>query len=438
MRNKKIILIIVFIVVVILAIVICKNTNKEDTNNINNTNETEKNSMHGENIGESGRTNAEEEIVEYLNNVKIENKDISSTKNDETALAIEEKSKGTITKVSVEKIGDSSNLSVSDKTGWNSAIQVNTSSDITIDDVKVTTNGSGASGVVATGSNAVISISGSDITTENERSKGLLISNGGTIYANKLNITTSGLKSSAVATDFEGGLIEIKDSKIKCSGEKSAGVYATSTIKVEDTSIESENSEGAVIDGSGTIELTDVDITTYKKRAVMIYYTGPKVGETTQGTFTMTKGSLNVKGGQGFYVMNTKARINLEQVNMSITSGIFLKASVDEYGELGEEGGTVESLGGDAIVNCVKQTIKGDILVDSQSTVELNLTEKSKYTGTINNSNTGKEVTVKIDSNSKLTLTGDSYITTLENENTRNSNIDFNGYKLYVNGTVIN
>ena len=39
---------------------------------------------------------------------------------------------------------------------------------------------------------------------------------------------------------------------------------------------------------------------------------------------------------------------------------------------------------------------------------------------------------------SKIKLTGDSYITSLEDDDTTYSNIDFNGYKLYVNGVAIN
>lgn len=39
---------------------------------------------------------------------------------------------------------------------------------------------------------------------------------------------------------------------------------------------------------------------------------------------------------------------------------------------------------------------------------------------------------------SKIKLTGDSYITSLEDDDTTYNNIDFNGYKLYVNGTAIN
>ena len=44
----------------------------------------------------------------------------------------------------------------------------------------------------------------------------------------------------------------------------------------------------------------------------------------------------------------------------------------------------------------------------------------------------------KIDSNTKIKLTGNSYITSLEDEDTTYSNIDFNEYTLYVNGTAIN
>ena len=233
-------------------------------------------------------------------------------------------------------------------------------------------------------------------------------------------------------------MIERKKRTIRWSGDKSAGVYATSQVKVEDSNIESENSEGAVIDGHGEITFTNVEMTTHKKRAVMVYYTGPKMGDKTEGKFNMIKGRIDVKDGQGFYVMNTKATINLEKVEMNINSGIFLKASVDEYGELGQEGEKVESKGGDAVVNCVNQTIKGNILADNESTVELNFTKKSNYTGSINSENTGKKITLKIDKDSKITLTGDCYINSLEDEEKNYSNIDFNGYRLFVNGKAIN
>ena len=68
----------------------------------------------------------------------------------------------------------------------------------------------------------------------------------------------------------------------------------------------------------------------------------------------------------------------------------------------------------------------------------MNLETESYYEGTINSENTAKEITLKLDSTSKIKLTGDSYVTTLENADTTYSNIDFNGYTLYVNGIAVN
>ncbi|ETJ45322.1 hypothetical protein Q604_UNBC00679G0001, partial [human gut metagenome] len=50
----------------------------------------------------------------------------------------------------------------------------------------------------------------------------------------------------------------------------------------------------------------------------------------------------------------------------------------------------------------------------------------------INTDNTAKEVTLKLSKDSTWTLTGDSYVKTLTNEDTTNSNIHLNGYKLVV------
>ena len=68
----------------------------------------------------------------------------------------------------------------------------------------------------------------------------------------------------------------------------------------------------------------------------------------------------------------------------------------------------------------------------------MNLTSGSSYTGTINGDNTAKSIALKLDSSSSITLTGDCYVTSLEDTDTSYSNINFNGYKLYVNNVAIN
>ena len=64
----------------------------------------------------------------------------------------------------------------------------------------------------------------------------------------------------------------------------------------------------------------------------------------------------------------------------------------------------------------------------------MELTQSSSYEGTINSNNEAKEIKLILDSNSKIKLTGDSYISELEDADSTYSNIDLNGYKLYVGG----
>ncbi|MBR1731663.1 MAG: hypothetical protein IJ725_04450, partial [Ruminococcus sp.] len=64
--------------------------------------------------------------------------------------------------------------------------------------------------------------------------------------------------------------------------------------------------------------------------------------------------------------------------------------------------------------------------------------EAHNVTITTKGGNTAKSVTLTLDKNSKITLAGDSYVTELNNADSENSNIDFNGYTLYVNGKAIN
>ena len=62
------------------------------------------------------------------------------------------------------------------------------------------------------------------------------------------------------------------------------------------------------------------------------------------------------------------------------------------------------------------------------------MNDNSYYERIINGENTAKSIELVLDNK----LTGDSYATSLVNSISDNSNINFNGYKLYVNGIAIN
>lgn len=68
----------------------------------------------------------------------------------------------------------------------------------------------------------------------------------------------------------------------------------------------------------------------------------------------------------------------------------------------------------------------------------MNLSKKLSYIGTIIFDNTAKNIELVLDKTSKIKLIGDSYVTKLTNSDSQNSNIDFNGHKLYVNRVAVN
>ena len=132
-------------------------------------------------------------------------------------------------------------------------------------------------------------------------------------------------------------------------------------------------------------------------------------------------------------VTNTTATINLtnNKITNNDSTGNFLRVRKDSWGNSG-------SNGGDVTLNMTNQEADGDMVIDSISTLTMNLKEKSLFNGKINSENSAKSIKLVLDKKSKIKLTGDSYISSLEDEDRSYDNIDFNGYKLYVNGTAIN
>lgn len=369
-------------------------------------------------------------ISNQQNNHKIIDKNLYENKINASIVSTTQNESWNIESVTFSKTGDTSDVSKSDRNGLNAAVLVNWLSDLKMENSEITTSGKGANGVVATGPRAVITMSDSKVTTSMDRSKGILVSDGGKITANNLKIETGGYKSSAVATDFGAGNIYIKNSNLKTMGEDSVGFYATSNIVAENVNVTCENSEGAVTDGSGIIELTNVSIETGKKRGVMMFYTGPETKFMTTGVFKMTGGKLKVKEGPAFYVLNTNSEIVLQNVDLSITSGVLLNASIDEFSELGQEGGKIEGRAGNATLTLKNQIANGDVFVNAKSNVSLEISSNSVYTGTINSQNTGAKIDVTLDASSKWILTGDSYITSLNVVS--EECIEKNGFEIYI------
>lgn len=392
---------------------------------------------------------ANEEITkdEELSNVEY-----SSTSTDENALLASGNIKVSASNIKVTKSGDSDGGDNSNFYGNNSAILAKDGANLNIKNATVTTTANGANGVFSYGGSATtnnsssdkttVTISDSSITTTGDNAGGIMTTGGGTTNASNLTINTSGTSSAAIRSDRGGGTVNVEKGTYGTTGQGSPTVYSTANISVKDATLVAKASEGVVIEGANTVTLENCNLTdsntklngqstTYKN--IFLYQS--MSGDASNGTasFTAKNSSITTNQGDSFYITNTTATIKLENntiVNNDST-GNFLRAQKDSWGKSGSNGGNVT-------LKMTKQTANGNIVIDSISTLDMEMSESSYYEGTINSANEAKSITLKLDGTSKIKLTGDSYVTSLNDADQTYNNIDFNGYKLYVNGVAIN
>ena len=353
--------------------------------------------------------------------------------------------------ITVNKSGDSDGGDNTSFYGINSAILAKSGAIVIIKNSNINTNATGANGVFSYGGSATtnnssndgttVTISDSTITTTKDNSGGIMTTGGGIMNAYNLIINTSGISSAAIRTDRGGGKVNVDGGTYTTTGQGSPTIYSTADIIVSNAKLIAKASEGVVIEGKNSVTLNNVTLTdtnnklngkstTYKN--IFLYQS--MSGDASNGTssFTSKNSKITTNKGDTFYVTNTTAVINLE--NNTITnndkSGAFLRIKKDSWGNSGSNGGNVT-------LKATNQLINGDIVIDSISTLTMNL-KNSNFTGKINKANSAKSIDLNIDKDTKIKLTGNSYVTSFTNEDASNSNIDFNGYKLYVKGKAIN
>lgn len=380
----------------------------------------------------------------------ISSGEYSSSNADENAILISG-GKSTISDVSVNKTGDSSEGDNSSFYGINSGIVAKDGANVTIKNAIINTDANGANGVFSYGGNATINNSNSDntiinindskITTNKDNSGGIMTTGGGIMNATNLKITTNGTSSAAIRSDRGGGTVNVDSGTYTTNGKGSPSIYSTADITVKNAKLISNVSEGIVIEGKNSVSIDNVELTdnnttlngqstTYKN--IFIYQSMSGDAAVGNASFTASNSTITTNKGDTLYITNTTATINLtnNKIISNDKSGNFLRIQKDSWGSSGSNGGNVT-------LNLDNQEAIGNIVVDSISTLTLSLKNGSYIEGTINSDNTAKNIVLNIDKDSKIKLTGDMYVSELNNDDTTNSNIDLNGYKLYVNSVEI-
>ena len=437
--NKKTIIIeivIIVVLVIILGTIIgvyinSKNTSSEKITSSNMEMIGKPGESSSSNVSHAGST-------EISSDTTTNGESYSSTTGSQNALLVTGGT-STLTNPTITKTGDSDGDD-SDFYGTNAGVLVKEGT-LNINGGNITTHGSHANAVFAY-SNGTINISDTNIKTTSNNSGAIMVTGGGTLTANNVTAETEGNSSAPIRSDRGGGTLTVNGGTYTSHGTGSPVIYSTADITVNNSSLTSTTSEGVVVEGKNSVTLNNTRLEatntklngnseTYK--AIFIYQS--MSGDADVGTSSFTANNSKIVNNKGdiIFVTNTNTIIELEnnEIINNDEAGAFLRVAAAKWGKSGSNGGTVT-------LNAKNQKIEGDIIVDSISTLELSLKEGSEYIGKINNDNSAKSIKLTIDNSSKITLTGDTYVTSLEDEDTSYSNINFNGYKLYVNGKSIN
>lgn len=374
--------------------------------------------------------------TELNSNIEEKNTKYNSTTAGENSILI---SGGTVSLINpqVNKSGDS-NGDAADFYGTNAAILVYNGAKANISGGEINTKGLHANAVFSYGK-GTLNIDNANINTSENFSGGLMVAGGGTLTANNVTVKTKGNSSASIRSDKGGGELLVNGGSFETSGVGSPTIYSTANIVVNKATLISKASEGVVIEGKNSVTLNNVVLTdtnnklngnseTYKN----IFMYQSMSGDATSGTstFLAKNSTITTNKGDTIFVTNTSAVIALDNNVLVNNDGEFLRIQKGKWGTNGQNGGQVK-------LNCYRQKIKGDIIVDDISTLEAIFKSKSLFKGSIDKDNKAKKIDLTLSKDSIIVLTGNSYVDSLTNELKDNSNIYLNGYKLYVNGKEV-
>ncbi|MCR5814414.1 MAG: hypothetical protein K6G15_07980 [Desulfovibrio sp.] len=379
----------------------------------------------------------------------------TSTTDAECALLVTASGSVTLTNPTVTKSGGPTNASDNYSFyGINSGITAKDGGTLEIKGGTITTTAVGANAVFSYGGNGgtngaagdgtTVYISDTVIRTYADGSGGIMTTGGGAMVASNVTAETDGQSSAAIRTDRGGGTVTVDGGSYISNGLGSPAIYSTADITVANATLTSNLSEGVCIEGQNSVTLNNCTLTANNTQtngnaqfldAVILYQS--MSGDSSEGTatFSMTGGTLVNKSGHIFHVTNTNAIINLDGVAINDSGdGVFLSVCDDGW----------SGANNIATLNLSGQNLDGNILVGDDSSLTLNITDSSTFTGNISGeivnakgSTVSTEigtVNVTLDDTSTWYLDADTYITSF---NGSAANVITNGHTLYVDDVAL-
>ena len=376
--------------------------------------------------GQSGQPESYDAVTTVSEDTTLSDTTITSTGTDENALLVTGGT-ATVTNTTIDRTSaDSMGGDTSSFYGVGAAV-LTTGGTVSISDSTITTDAKGGAGVFAYG-DGVAMVSDTTISTTQDTSGGIHVAGGGTLYAKDLTVTTKGESSAAIRSDRGSGTMVIDGGTYVSEGVGSPAVYVTADITIHEASLAATGSEALCLEGLNSVRLYNCDLTGNMSDleqndntwTVILYQSMSGDSAIGEGRFEMDGGSLVSGNGGIFYTTNTESEFVLSNVEISADdSEYFLRCT----GNANQRGwGQTGANGADCTFTAINQTMNGDVIWDSISTLNFYMTQGSTLTGAVLDDEScageGGEgaANLTIDADSKWIVTGDSVVTNLARE----------------------
>lgn len=394
--------------------------------------------------GQSQGVDSYTAVNAYTEDTTVSGETLESTGTDENAALISSGASVTLDNDTITRTSDSSTGGDNSSFYGVGAAVLATDGTAYVKDGSVTTDAAGGAGLFAYGDGTVYA-SGTTVKTTQDTSGGVHVAGGGTLYGWNLDVETNGESSAAIRSDRGGGTMVIDGGNYVSNGVGSPVIYSTADIAVSNASLTANGSEAVCIEGLNSIHLYDCDLTGNMSDldqndntwTVILYQSMSGDSEVGNSTFQMDGGSLTSENGGVFYTTNTESTITLSNVDINYNDDneFFLQCT----GNTNQRGwGQSGANGADCHFTGISQDMQGNVIWDSISDLDFYLTEGSSLTGAVVDDETyageGGDgyCNVYVSSDSTWTVTGDSTVSSLENEGTI---VDSEGKTVTIQGT---
>ena len=394
--------------------------------------------------GQSQGVDSYTAVNEYTEDTTVSGETLESTGTDENAALISSGASVTLDNDTITRTSDSSTGGDNSSFYGVGAAVLATDGTAYVKDGSVTTDAAGCAGLFAYGDGTVYA-SGTTVKTTQDTSGGVHVAGGGTLYGWNLDVETNGESSAAIRSDRGGGTMVIDGGNYVSNGVGSPAIYSTADIAVSNASLTANGSEAVCIEGLNSIYLYDCDLTGNMSDldqndntwTVILYQSMSGDSEVGNSIFQMDGGSLTSENGGVFYTTNTESTITLSNVDINYNDDneFFLQCT----GNTNQRGwGQSGANGADCHFTGISQDMQGNVIWDSISDLDFYLTEGSSLTGAVVDDETyageGGDgyCNVYVSSDSTWTVTGDSTVSSLENEGTI---VDSEGKTVTIQGT---